>query len=265
MYFWPCAPGNPHCAPSSVQARTCSRCQRPSLKMCSTTLGSQWKCCRQWVNQYHRSACLIHAHPPSQPRRELPACHCLSFKSGCCTCKVPPLEWILELRKSDLCLCRYIDGHLLLRKHFTFLPNIIFHISFRLCQLLSLHAGLLERYGGMSGLGWQCILDIFLSSVSPTESKSELSSQSHPVKSLLHAKYVEFLPKEFLLSGFQLEVGKSDLWPCRVLQLAARTEPDDSAPVFTACTQQTSGVHGPSAAKLLLTAIRLFPICVNGL
>lgn len=146
-----------------------------------------------------------------------------------------------------------------------FLPNIIFHISLRLCQLLSLHAGLLERYDGMSGLGWQCILDIFLSSVSPAESKSELSSQSHPVKSLLHAKYVEFLPEELLLSGLQLEVGKSDLWPCRVLQLATRTESAISAPVFTARTQQTSGVHGPSAAKLLLTAIRLFPICVNGL
>lgn len=79
LYFWPCAPGNPHCAPSNVQARTCSRCQRPSLEMCFTTLGSQWKCCRQWANQYHRSACLIHAHPPSQPRRKLPACHCLSF------------------------------------------------------------------------------------------------------------------------------------------------------------------------------------------
>lgn len=203
-------------------------------------------------------------HPVSQGESYPPAIVCL-FKSGCCTCEVPPLEWILELRKSDLCLCRYIDGRLLLRKHFNFLPNIIFHISFRLCQLLSLHAGLLERYDGMSGLGWQCILDIFLSSVSPAKSKSELSSQSHPVKSLLHAKYVEFLPEELLLSGFQLEVGKSDLWPCRVLQLAARTEPAISARVFTVCTQKTSGVHGPSAAKLLLTAIRLFPICVNGL
>lgn len=34
LYFWPCAPGNPHCAPINGQAHTCSRCANALLWKC---------------------------------------------------------------------------------------------------------------------------------------------------------------------------------------------------------------------------------------
>lgn len=112
----------------------------------------------------------------------------------------------------------------------------------------------------LSVLGWRYILDIFLSSVTPR--KSELKQPVASGETPPSCQVCRMSPRRAVAVLVPVGNGKSDLWPCRVFLLAARTEP---APIFSTCTQKISGVHGPSATKLLLIAMRLFPICVNEL